>query len=487
MLKKILIGIGVLLFILLAGGVGLAWKTDYLDRWLPQTIKEWFGKTEKPEEEAAAKKLISYKSINILRPQPQANRIGFWEYSIDTGEGQQLLSFEDLFAGEKDSITKGDKGLNVYALSVNNKRDKVMYAIGVSTGESGYAGYDLYLYDIKENKNTLLASDLNLVPGYIQDIIWDSSDEYAYFVLSDKSGSYKLHKIYLDGRVEKLIQNSKENMFWPKLVGNYLVFAIADTPDVLPSTYKIGIYNLRSGELVTAITETENYFYSVFLKSDRTLIKVKGGALGSVSISFKDGVYGLEQINLDDNSASTYPIPAEINLTPTTQRIQSGILCGNYVLIERVVKDESTVFGESVSDLWLFNLLNETLEASPISTGKDIYFNCFNYRYITWDKDNTRYSLDTQTKELTTLNYSSLDYWKKEESGEQCLGSSLIFDEGEFKVIQVDGSLTIAGVCSDEEATGRWGLYLYDPGINKATQFYKYTSGFESDQILSEL
>lgn len=32
-------------------GIGLAWRTEYLDRWLPPNIKEMFGRGEKPEEE----------------------------------------------------------------------------------------------------------------------------------------------------------------------------------------------------------------------------------------------------------------------------------------------------------------------------------------------------------------------------------------------------------------------------------------------------
>lgn len=45
--------IAVLALVIAAGGVGigLAWKTEYLDKWLPPNIKELFGRGEKPEEE----------------------------------------------------------------------------------------------------------------------------------------------------------------------------------------------------------------------------------------------------------------------------------------------------------------------------------------------------------------------------------------------------------------------------------------------------
>ncbi len=45
--------IAVLALVIAVGGVGigLAWKTEYFDKWLPVNIKEMFGRGEKPEEE----------------------------------------------------------------------------------------------------------------------------------------------------------------------------------------------------------------------------------------------------------------------------------------------------------------------------------------------------------------------------------------------------------------------------------------------------
>jgi hypothetical protein len=31
-------------------GIGLAWRTNRLDKWLPSNIKEMFGRGERPEE-----------------------------------------------------------------------------------------------------------------------------------------------------------------------------------------------------------------------------------------------------------------------------------------------------------------------------------------------------------------------------------------------------------------------------------------------------
>lgn len=52
-MRKRFILITILALIVIVGGVGigLAWKTKYLDKWLPPNIKEMFGRGEKPEEE----------------------------------------------------------------------------------------------------------------------------------------------------------------------------------------------------------------------------------------------------------------------------------------------------------------------------------------------------------------------------------------------------------------------------------------------------
>lgn len=57
-----------LLMIVVLGGVGLAWKTEYLDKWLPPAVKEMLGKVEeeageeaegKPEEKPKPSELVS--------------------------------------------------------------------------------------------------------------------------------------------------------------------------------------------------------------------------------------------------------------------------------------------------------------------------------------------------------------------------------------------------------------------------------------------
>lgn len=51
--------IAVLALVIAVGGVGigLAWRTNYLDKWLPPNIKKMFGRGEKPEEESFVGKI----------------------------------------------------------------------------------------------------------------------------------------------------------------------------------------------------------------------------------------------------------------------------------------------------------------------------------------------------------------------------------------------------------------------------------------------
>lgn len=53
--RFILITILALIAIIGGVGIGLAWRTSYLDRWLPPSVKERFGRGEKPGEEPGEK------------------------------------------------------------------------------------------------------------------------------------------------------------------------------------------------------------------------------------------------------------------------------------------------------------------------------------------------------------------------------------------------------------------------------------------------
>ena len=65
--------IAVLALVIAVGGVGigLAWKTDYLDKWLPANIKEMFGRGEKPEEEPEEEPAEESEEAPEEKPKPK--------------------------------------------------------------------------------------------------------------------------------------------------------------------------------------------------------------------------------------------------------------------------------------------------------------------------------------------------------------------------------------------------------------------------------
>jgi len=124
--------IAVLALVLTVGGVGvLAWKTDYLDKWLPASVKEMFGRGEKPVEEVGEE------------DQPEADE-----------EGTEEEPEEDLTKDWKTYTNTKHK----YQFKVPKDFEVQAYALGPEVdsstadsisfeGESGLAYYIYYMPD----------------------------------------------------------------------------------------------------------------------------------------------------------------------------------------------------------------------------------------------------------------------------------------------------------------------------------------------------
>lgn len=388
---------------------------------------------EEVEEEQVSitNKIIFYKDMTDLLDE----RAGIWEYDLLSGEDKQLLSFTQFSVGK---TTDQEDFLELYARKpiISNKKDKFVFMPAWMNSEESQrlsyeSNYDMYFYDLRSGSSQLITSDLNVNNGYTDPPIWAEDDNSLYIVLEEGEINEPLYEIYLDGKMEKF-ENLGSDVFYPRLhEGNIVFIGDGYLRFYNPTTKKLSSFtpNFSSGS-------------HLYQESPYKIISAQKGSLRETRPIYREKIYGVDVLNTQEDRVEFYPIPESITFTPETKRIQSAILCDKYLLLGRVIPDDSSEALEAYSEMWVYDLESKRITVSfenPDPNNESHY--CENeYELIYWGGDywsNTcyRYEVDLNRKEHSTFKYCPSIVNK--DLDDDCYHAEVRYKDDTYRIIEI--------------------------------------------------
>jgi hypothetical protein len=206
----------------------------------------------------------------------------------------------------------------------------------VQTTNYPNAKFELWAYDLTNNKNKLLMEDFKSSSARPYAWAKDSSSLFVILLTGDKN---KLFKITFDGRKTQLASDYAEdvyaNLSGPDVINdNFVAFSTCDHA----CERRIGIVDIKKDTtfFVSVPKESDS---TTFIEIDDThALQVNIHELPKAQVDDAQRVgknkiiVGLEKVSLTTQKGESIPLPKEITLN-NDQRIQAAGVCGNSVLV----------------------------------------------------------------------------------------------------------------------------------------------------------
>lgn len=248
---------------------------------------------------------------------------------------------------------------------------KIAYLVQITNYPN--AKFELRLYDLKNNKHTVLVDDFKSSSEHPYTWAKDSRSLFVILLTKDK---HTLFRITLEGHKTQLAPDYQgevyANLSGPDVINDaFVAFSTCDTA----CEKKVGIINLKKNKTFFVDTPKEADTTKLLHLDDSHALQVNIYELPraqAADVQQSDNnkiIVGLEKISLTTQKRESVPLPKDMVLF-TDQRIQAAGICGNAVLVGLVgVREREGYQEEYYTRYFLYDIYKQTLTRFAESWG----------------------------------------------------------------------------------------------------------------------